>query len=134
MDREKKVREILDFFDRHPSLEGGYYYRAIFNEFQKVEDPLSPSEIVSLLESGVELEADPACAARLLFQRIEPCRLNGGLPDYDCAQGMAAILSVLKRRGVFEYCDDKDKRMPMVQVVMNYTDLSPVLRDYLQKR
>jgi hypothetical protein len=134
VDRERKVKEILEFFDRHPSLEGGYYYRALFNEHQKVEDPLNGPEIIELLQTGVEKEADPACAAKLLFAHIEPSRLNGGLPDYDCEEGIRGVLEVFKRKGIFEYCDDRSKRMPLVQAVMNFMDLSTVLRDFLQKR
>lgn len=93
-----------------------------------------PTEIIKLLEEGVDKEADPGCAARLLFNHIEPSRLNNGLPDYDCEAGMKKVLSVIKRKGIFDYCDDRSKRMPLLQMVMNYIDLSTVLREFLQKR
>lgn len=128
------MKEILEFFDKNPSVDGKYYYLAIFQEYQKLEDQLSQPEIIKLLEEGVEKEHSTACAAKLLFLHIEPCRLNNGLPDYDCEKGLNAVLKVIKEKGILEYCDDKSKQMPLIRMIMSYMDLSSILRETLQKR
>lgn len=91
-------------------------------------------DIVSLLRQGVVEQHDAACAARLLFYHIEPCKLNNGLPDYDCDAGIATVLNIIKKKGIFEYCDHKTKTMPLVHMMLNYLDLSVVLRGHLVKR
>lgn len=134
VDREKKFKEVLDFFAKNPSIDGRYYYTAVFNESLKVDDPMPVSEILNLLQQGVEVEADFGCAAKLLFYHIEPCRLNNGMPDYECEDGVKAVLTVFRRQGLYDFCDEGSKRMSLVHMVMNYMDLSSVLREFIRKR
>lgn len=115
-------------------MEGSFYYQAVFFENGKLDDQLSADEIIGLLKQGVEIEHDAACAARLLFLHIEPCKLNNGMPDYDCEAGISTVLKIIKKKGIFDYCDHETKTMPLIHMMLNYLDLSVVLRDHLIKR
>lgn len=132
--RGSKGKEIIEFFDRNPSLQGKLYYESVFHEYGGVDDHVPASEILSMLRKGAQEEYDAACAAKLLFVHIEPCKLNNGLPDYDCDAGLSTVLKIIKKKGIFDYIDHETKTMPLVHMMLNYLDLSVVLRDNLIKR
>ena len=111
-DKNRRAKEILDYFNVNPAIGGNLYYLAVFYEFNKAEDHMPADNIVSLLRQGVVEQHDAACAARLLFHHIEPCKLNNGLPDYDCDAGIATVLNIIKKKTIFELCDHKAKTMP----------------------
>ncbi len=124
---------MLEFFKTHPTLLGSYYYKAVFEENCLIEDFCDNKKVTSLLLEGVEQEKCPACAAKLLYFHIEPCKINNGMPDYDCEKGLSYVIDVIKTRGLFEYIDHKEKKMKLLHMVFNYLDMSSNLREYIIK-
>ena len=130
----KREIEIMKTFEDHPSLEGRYFYEGYLLEQELIEEKRFVDEKSMDYYEGWKIEKCSACAAKLLFLHIEPCKLNNGLPDYDCERGVSYLIEVWKEKGIFDYCDHESKSMRLLNFLFNYLDMSTILREYISKK
>ena len=102
---EKRTKEMADLIAKNPSLELSYYIEAMIINLTLINDSPDNKICLDLLKNGVARNKCAGSACYLLFYHIEPCKLNNGIPDYECEEGIKYILDVVKHKGIISFLD-----------------------------